>query len=118
MLWASRLLVGDVVAFINGCHVCVAMCSRSCLCLQTYTTPLLHACFHRHIDVAKFLIKKGAEWNSVNSDGMTPLDLALENRREDMIKLFNVRSLAGMGGNSWERGKVLGCVRGNKSCTT
>ena len=70
-----------------------AMARGPCFSLaQTYTTPLLHTCLNNHIALANILIKRGAQWAVKNTQGLTPLDLAMLASKGSMIKLLNVRA--------------------------
>ena len=46
---------------------------------------------NHHLRLANMLVRRGAQWNVKNTQGMTPLDLAMQNSKGDMIKLLNVR---------------------------
>jgi ankyrin repeat protein len=61
-----------------------------CAAVQTYTTPLLQACLNNHIVLANVLIKRGAQWAVKNTQGLTPLDMAMQLSKGSMIKLLNV----------------------------
>lgn len=48
------------------------------------TTALHEACFHKHPDVIRFLIRRGANINARTSDGMTPIKIAVGNQHIDL----------------------------------
>jgi len=53
------------------------------------SATLLHdAVGHNQIDVAKYLLDKGADVNAVTTDGLTPLHMAAQNGNIDMTKLL------------------------------
>ncbi len=86
---------------VRHCHCCLeAPCGIMAVMFdavsafsQTYTTPLLHACWNKHVKVCSFLIKHGAQWNVKNTQGLSPLDIAMQVSRGDLIHLFNVRQV-------------------------
>jgi ankyrin repeat protein len=50
---------------------------------------LLHdAVGHNQLDVAKYLLDKGADVNAVTTDGLTPLHMAAQNGNIEMTKLL------------------------------
>ena len=53
-----------------GCCVCADMLPLHCLCvtllLQSGDTALHLACFHGYLDIAKLLVKHGANLHTVN----------------------------------------------------
>ena len=53
-------------------------------------TPLHIAIYNKHTNMIKLLIKEGANINAQNSDGLTPLDLAILKRfkQEELTSLF------------------------------
>lgn len=52
-------------------------------------TPLFHAAFWTHVDVAKDLIAGGADVNAQrSSDGFTPLHVAVKNNQPRMTDLL------------------------------
>lgn len=56
---------------------------------RTQTTPLLHACWNKQLKVCSYLIKRGAQWNVKNTQGLSPLDIAMQVSRGDLIFIFN-----------------------------
>ena len=57
---------------------------------QGKNTPLHIAIYNKHVAMVEFLIKKGANINAQNSNGLTPLDLAILKRfkQEELTSLF------------------------------
>lgn len=52
---------------------------------------ILHILIRRNsIQTARFLIKKGADYNLANNDQVTPLQLAVENGKEDLLELMTI----------------------------
>lgn len=54
-------------------------------------TPLHWAAFKGHVDVAKVLLKKGANVNAVTKKGSTPLRLATTHKQQEMIRFLKSR---------------------------
>jgi ankyrin repeat protein len=52
-------------------------------------TALMHAAAYGHVGTARFLIEHGADVNAVSTNGRTPLELAKENKRTEMIALLH-----------------------------
>lgn len=50
--------------------------------------PLHKACEEGYFNIVDILIKNGAKINIPNQDQKTPLDIASENRHEDIVKLL------------------------------
>jgi ankyrin repeat protein len=70
-----RLLLG-AKAEVNAAH-------------ETGTTPLWWASAKGHPDIARLLLKAGADANAArNADGVTPLDIAVENGHTQTIKVL------------------------------
>lgn len=57
-------------------------------CLQDGGTPFLVACQCRHMDVAKFLLSRGADVNSRMIDGASAIFLAAQNGHDDIISFL------------------------------
>ena len=68
--------------------------------------PLHYAARHNSHDVAKLLIKHGADVNQKGSKGKTPLDIALENSHREMQMLLRLHGADT--GEAEERGKTTG----------
>ncbi|KAL2872396.1 uncharacterized protein BJX67DRAFT_376218 [Aspergillus lucknowensis] len=51
-------------------------------------TPLMHACREGHSSTAEILIGHGADWNLQGEDRNTCLHFATENRRTEILELF------------------------------
>lgn len=54
-------------------------------------TPLHFACVKGLVDVAQVLIAKGASQDAVNSEGKTPLDIAVERQNREIVALFEAQ---------------------------
>eukprot|EP00913_Durusdinium_trenchii_P011144 g10466.t1 len=52
------------------------------------STPLSHAALHGRLEIAKFLIARGAKVQATNRDGNTPLHVAAFLCRSDIVKLL------------------------------
>ncbi|MEM8670600.1 MAG: ankyrin repeat domain-containing protein [Planctomycetota bacterium] len=52
------------------------------------STPLSHAALHGHSEIAKLLIRRGANVNGSNRDGNTPLHVAAFMCREDLVQML------------------------------
>lgn len=60
-------------------------------------TPLFHAAFWTHVDVAKDFIAAGADVNAQrNNDGFTPLHVAVKNNQPRMTEVL-VNAMADLG---------------------
>ncbi len=55
---------------------------------NTGRTPLHYALKYGSQDVARFLIKKGADYNRADNDGITPVQLAAENGCDAVLELM------------------------------
>ena len=53
--------------------------------------PLHGAVGSRNVEVAEYLIERGAELDVLNSDGQTPLDVAMSYNDTEMLHLLNGR---------------------------
>lgn len=51
-------------------------------------TPLFHAAFWTHVDVAKDLVDAGANVNAQRNDGFTPLHVAVKNNQPRMTDVL------------------------------
>jgi tankyrase len=75
---------------------------------------LLHdAVGHNQLDVAKYLLDKGADVNAVTTDGLTPLHMAAQNGNIEMTKLLlqrraKVNALDAKGWTPLERAQKWG----------
>lgn len=52
-----------------------------------FGTSLHEACTYGHLDVVRLLIRGGAPLNSLDEDGMTPLERAYENGSRVLIEI-------------------------------
>jgi YVTN family beta-propeller protein len=52
------------------------------------STPLSNASLHGHLDIAKYLIQRGAKVEATNSDGNTPLHVAAFLCRSEIVQLL------------------------------
>jgi hypothetical protein len=52
------------------------------------STPLFLAAQYNHLDIAEFLLRKGANPNQTRDDGYTPLLIAALNKHDEMIALL------------------------------
>ena len=49
----------------------------------------MHSCMHTHqVNALMHLMKRGVDMNSKDNDGLTPLDIAKENRSEECMRLL------------------------------
>jgi YVTN family beta-propeller protein len=55
---------------------------------QGGSTPLSTAALHGHLDIVKYLIKRGAKVDGTNNDGNTPLHVAAFMCRTEIVKLL------------------------------
>lgn len=51
-------------------------------------TPFLVACQSNHVDVARFLLKQGADINSRMADGASAVFLVSQNGHEDVLEFL------------------------------
>ncbi len=59
-----------------------------------HTTPLIEAAFKGHIDIVKFLIKKGADITATNGINCTAHGMAKLNYNEDVMQLIEKAALS------------------------
>ncbi len=51
-------------------------------------TPLHEGAYNGHKEIVELLITSGANVNAMKTDGMTPLDMAHMNRRNEIVDLL------------------------------
>ena len=85
---------------INGCSLTTLLL----LCLNRAAlnegdskgwTPLHHASHLGKLHAATILLRLGGNVEKVNNEGKSPLDLAVDEKRGDLVTLLRLTSLAG-----------------------